>query len=348
MGLYRIFHRNFVRQRKIGINPCAYSFTRLTLLLLTLGVGASQAQTSQPWTGPKIRLAVMDFSGSAFKETVKKDRDSRTTTIPLPAPAEFALGLTEMLTTELVETGRFIVLERASLKQVTGEQDLGASGRVNRETAAASEGIIGAQMIITGDITEFTYNQTNIGGKLKLLKSIQAGSERVTAMVALDIRLIDAVTGEVVFSQRAEGKASMTGASGEIARGNQQFSLSGYKNTPLGQASRQAINGAVDAVVSSLKLVPWSGRIVDVRQGLIYINAGVEQGLKPGMELDVYTQQQALIDPESGQTLGTPDRRIGTLKLRDVQEKYAVAEATNGSGFSRNNLVRFRGEPQKP
>ena len=161
------------------------------LLLGVLSVRLAHGQNNLPgWTGPKTRIAVMDFSGSAFKETVKKDRDSRTTTIPLPAPAEFALGLTEMLTTELLKTGRFIVVERAAIKQVTGEQDFGASGRVNKETAAQLGKIIAAQTLITGEITEFTYNQTSLGGKLKLLKTVQAKSERVTAMVALDIRQI--------------------------------------------------------------------------------------------------------------------------------------------------------------
>ncbi len=327
-----------------------------TLMILVVSVqlasmfaGAAVGQTApHRWTGPKARIAVMDFSGSAFKETVKKDRDSRTTTIPLPAPAEFALGLTEMLTTELVKTDRFIVLERAAIKQVTAEQDFGASGRINSETAAARAKIIGAQMIITGDITEFTYNQTSLGGKLKLLKTVRANSERVTAMVALDIRLVDTVTGEVLFSKRAEGKSSMTGANAELARGDQQFSVSGYQNTPLGHASREAISGIVAALLADLKSVPWSGRIIDVRESLIYINAGAEQGIQPGVEFDVYDQQAALVDPETGQTLGTPDRKIGSLKVKISEEKYCVAEVVRGSGFQRNHLVRFKGEIQKP
>ncbi|HLG18039.1 MAG TPA: CsgG/HfaB family protein [Blastocatellia bacterium] len=307
-----------------------------------------QKEVQPPWTGPKLRIAVMSISGTAFREYVKEDRDSRSTTIALPPPAEFALGLTEMLTTELVKTGRFIVVERASIKDVTGEQDFGASGRVNKETAAASGRVIGAQTLITGDITEFAYNQTSIGGTFKPIKILKAKSDRVTAMVALDIRLVDAVTSEVIFSQRAEGKASMTGASAELTRRDQEFSVSGFKNTPLGHASREAIENAVAAIVSGMKAVPWSGRVIDVREGLVYINAGSEQGIRPGMEFDVYHQQPPLVDPETGKTLGTPDRKVGTLRVTTVEEKYSVAEITSGSGLARNHLVRFRGQPQKP
>lgn len=321
------------------------------LLWALIAIGAVEVcgqNSTQLQTGPKIRVAVVNFSGAAFKEDVKKDRDSRSTTIALPPPTDFALGLTEMLTTELVKTGRFIVVERATIKEVTGEQDFGASGRVNKETAAAKERIIGAQTLITGDITEFTYNQTSLGGKLNLLKTINAKSDRVTAMVALDIRLVDAVTSEVIFSKRAEGRASMSGASAELTRGAQEFSLSKYQNTPLGHASREAITGAVAAIVSEMKNVPWSGRIIDVREGMIYINAGAEQGILPGMEFEVYHQQLALVDPETGRTLGTPDRKLGSVKVSLVEDKYCVAQITAGAAFQRNHLVRFKGQAQKP
>ncbi len=326
---------------------------RLLILMIAIGWSGSvlpraSGQQRVTASAPKLRIAVQDLSGSALKFQTTDQENISTTTVALPPPAEFARGLTEMLTTALVETERFIVLERAAIDKVTGEQDFGASGRVNQETAAASGKIIGAQLLITGDITEFTYNQTSVGGTFKPIKILKAKSDRVTAMVALDLRLIDAVTGEVVFSRRSEGKASMSGASAELTRGNQEFSIGGFKNTPLGQASREAITGAVTAILSSLKEVAWSGRIVDVRDGLVYINAGAEQGVRSGMEFEVYAQQPALVDPDTGKTLGQPERKIGVLRIQSVEDKYAVAEIISGSGFARNHLLRLKGQAGKP
>lgn len=322
--------------------------SRMAIFILLAFLPRAASGQNKDSTGPRMRIAVMNFSGSAFKEYVKEERDSRTTTVALPPPAEFALGLTEMLTTALVETGRFIVVERAAIDKVTGEQDLSASGRVNKETAAATGRIIGAQTLITGDITEFSYNQTSVGGTFKPLKFIKAKTDKVTATVALDLRLIDAETGEVIFSHRSEGKSSMTGASAELTRGDQEFSVSGYKNTPLGQASREAIEGAVAAIISQMKAVPWAARVIDVRDQLIYINAGTEQGIRPGMEFDVYHQQPPLVDPDTGKTLGTPDRKIGAIRITSAEDKYSVAEAISGNGFARSHLVRFKGQSHKP
>jgi curli biogenesis system outer membrane secretion channel CsgG len=295
-----------------------------------------------------MRIAVLDLSGSALKSQTEYQQASTTTTIALPSPSEFARGLTEKLTTALVATGKFVVLERASIEKVTGEQDFGDSGRVNRETAAAKGKIIGAQSLITGDITEFVYEQSRVGGRFKPIAALNAQADVVTAKVAIDIRLIDAVTGEVVFSRRAKGKASMTGVAADFTKVDQSFSAGASSNTPLGKASREALEQAVAAIVAGMKKVPWSGRIIDVRSGSIYINAGSDIGMQPGLELDVYEQQEPLVDPETGKKLGTPDRRIGSVVIDRVEEKYSVARSTSGDGFKRNHLLRFKGQTGKP
>lgn len=315
---------------------------------LLLSGSAFAQQAAANWTGPKLRVAVMDLSGSALKMQTQYQPSTTTTTVSLPPPADFARGLTEMLTTALHATGKFVVLERMALPQVLGEQDLGNSGRVNPETAAAAGKVIGAQALVTGDITEFAYQQTSVGGKLSVLQRLGAKGDRVTAKVALDIRMLDAVTGEVLFSQRSQGSASMTGVGADLTLGGNEFSGGGYANTPLGKASREAIEGAVAAIVTGMKKLPWSGRIIDLREGMVYINAGAELGIQPGMQFDVYEQQGALVDPETGKSLGTPDRKLGTIRVTKVQDKYSVAEVTDGTGFKRSNLVRFKGQAEKP
>lgn len=322
----------------------------LAALIITFdSTGSVLAQSpTDTHTGPKMRVAVASLVGSALTTQTTYQASSTNSITPIPPPSDFALGLTEMLTTSLVQTGRFVVLERAAIDKVTGEQDFGASGRVNPETAPVKRKIIGAQVLINGDITEFTYQQSSYGGKAALLQQLEAKVEKVTAMVALDIRLIDATTGEVVFSKRAKGKASMTGVAADFKIGNQGFAASASANTPLGKASREAIEGAVAAIVAGLKPVSWSGRIIDVREGQIYINSGADAGTKPGMQFDVYEQQESLVDPDTGKALGTPDRRIGSVTVDMVEDKYSIARVTDGNNFKRNHVVRFKGQPQKP
>jgi len=300
------------------------------------------------WKGqPKIRLAVMDLNGTAFKTQTSATPTSTTSTIVIPPPADFARGLTEMLTTSLLKTDRFVVLERAALDKVVSEQDLAASGRVNADFAPAKGKIIGAQAVVFGDITQYKFEQSSMGGKLSVLKGLGGKVDRVTALVGIDIRIIDAATGQILASQHASGNASISGVSADFTKTNQTLSAAASISTPLGQASRQALDKAVVSIVNALKKQPWSARILDVRQGRVYINAGKELGIAPGMEFEVYDQGEFLTDPDSGQSLGSPESKLGLVKVSSVDTQYCVATAINGAGFKRANVVRLKGSPAK-
>ena len=297
------------------------------------------------YTGPKMRLAVMDLNSTALKTAGGAPASS---TVAIPPPSDFAHGMTEMLTTALVKTDRFVVLERADMPKVIGEQDFGASGRVNAETAPKEGKIIGAQAIITGDITEFSYNQSSEGGNLQMLHGFGAKKDKVTALVAVDIRVIDAATGEVLASERAQGKAQMSNVSASVTSGGSSFSAAAAENTPLGQATRQALQGAVAAIVAGMQKARWSARVIDLRNGMLYVNAGSEMGMQPGMELAVFRPQEALVDPDTGKSIGTPDVKIGTVVVDSVQEKYCVAKILFGTDMKRGDVVRMKGDAKQP
>src|SRR6476469_3712700 len=176
------------------------------------------------WKGPMMRLDVMDLTGSALKMQTATQSSVSTTTIAIPPPADFARGMTEMLTTALTKSERFVVLERAALDKVTAEQDLGASGRVNHEFAPQVGKVTGAQAIITGDITRFSYTQYSLGGSGSILRGLGAKVEKLNAQVGIDLRIIDAETGEVLLSQSADGSASMSNVSATLTRGSHDFS----------------------------------------------------------------------------------------------------------------------------
>lgn len=125
----------------------------LLVLVATSPAGVRPASGWQLPGGPtqKLRVAVMDLSGSALKmqSTTTMMPGSQpgmqqpygqpatrqtTVTVDVPPPAEFARGLTEALATVLVRTGRFTVLERAAIQSVQQEQQIGASGAVPKGT----------------------------------------------------------------------------------------------------------------------------------------------------------------------------------------------------------------------
>lgn len=316
-------------------------------------IGLAHAAQAQMVT-PRLRVAVMDLTGTALKMQTAQAPNANggvtsQTTVSIPPPAEFARSLTEALTTSLAGTGKFVVLERAALAQVQQEQDLGASGRVNTETAADKGKLMGAQMLITGDITDFTYNRSAIGGKLtNLIKGLDAGVERVSASVSIDLRLIDAVTGEVIASIKGEGSSAQQGVTAHLTKDEKKYDGSVALSTPLGKASREAIEKSIDGIIHNIPKLRWSARVIDFRDGVVYVNAGTGLGMVKGMSLEVFDPQPVLIDPDTGRNLGSPEKLIGEIVIDAVDQQYSTATVVSGSGFKRNQVVRFKGQGAKP
>jgi len=290
----------------------------MSIPLVAAMVLVAPAARAQGAGGPaaRLRVAVMDLSGSALKmQTTQMPMaapppvynappatgQQTTVTIEIPPPSEFARGLTEILTTVLVRTGRVVVLERAAMQQIEQEQSIAAAGKTTQQTAAQQGAMLGAQALITGDITGFTFNRSSIGGQVtNLVKGLSVATERVSAEVIIDLRLIDATTGEILHSAKGNGKASQTGVAADLIREDKSVSADASFTTPLGQASRQAIQTAVANLLVGMPQVRWSARVVDVRDGVVYLNAAGQDGMRPGLKLAVSEAGEALVDPQTG------------------------------------------------
>jgi curli biogenesis system outer membrane secretion channel CsgG len=163
---------------------------------------------------------------------------------------EIGDGMRDMLTTALFNTNRYIVLEREQLNEVLQEQDLGAAGRVKKETAAPVGEVYGADLIITASVTEFEGDAKGVGGGTRVLGVNVEGAMK-KAHLAIDIRIIDAKTSQIVSAATVQGSASSFGAGGDANVGGRlPVSLGGFSKTPTEQAIRVCINEAVKHIVS--------------------------------------------------------------------------------------------------
>jgi curli biogenesis system outer membrane secretion channel CsgG len=289
------------------------------------------------WNGPKKRIAVTKF-------------DAAGNFVAQYGGWDIGGGLAAELATELVNTGRFVVLERADLASVLREQQMGLTKIVGQETAAEVGKVLGAQLLVRGSVTEF--EQAAGGGGLQLGVGLPGvggaiGGNTVTGHVAIDLRLIDTTTGQITQSQRAAAKVSQHGVSANIlVQKVPNVTLGGteFQKTPLGQATREAIARAVAIIVERMEKIPWTGRIVDVDgdKGLIYINAGSDANMKPGQVLVVSTVAKELIDPATGTALGVIENRLGEITVESVQEKFSMARPLAPIQVSRGDLLRLK------
>lgn len=295
-----------------------------------------------PYTGLKKRIAVLPIE---MKTTVEiTDSEGERTTVRQSTdrgPGTLGSNMTEQLTTALVNTGRFIVLEREALSEVREEQALGRSGEVNPATAPASGQIIGADWLIRAAITEYEQEASKSGGLVGFTRErFGIGGKTKKAKVVLDVRIIDAGTGQVIDSVKASGDAKSSGFLGAVAvRG---VVLAGGKEdkTPIGEATRTALENAVEFICERMEKIPWRGRIVAVEGQEIIINAGKRSNVRIGDVFDVYQLGQKLYDPDSGEFLGQREKRCGQIQVFEVQDKISICRLFSGEMPKGGDAVR--------
>lgn len=206
---------------------------RVTGGLNSQGMGAAMAV---PYNGPRARLAVVAIDNKTAKGGRIGD------------------GMAEMLVTELVNTNRYIILERRELGGVLAEQDLAKAGKVKPGTEAPTGHIEGAELLVFGALTEFepdfqashgTFTNRKYGSLTLFIKQ---------AHVALDLRVVDARTSRIVATTSVTGRATdiSAGVRTRVGGGRSRMGigLSGYRNTPIEKAIRVCLAQAVQFIVS--------------------------------------------------------------------------------------------------
>lgn len=197
-----------------------------------------------PYSGPKARVAVADFDVKAAK-----------------ASGEIGSGLREMLVTALINSSRFSVVERQALGAVMQEQELAASGAAQAGSVQRGQ-IKTADIVISAAVTEFEPYASGggagiggFGGAGGGIFSGLIGGSMNKAHMALDLRLIDTSTSEILSSTRVQGSSTdmaggiMTGFFGNWGLG---AGLGGYANTPTEKAIRVCIIEAVKYICQNI------------------------------------------------------------------------------------------------
>lgn len=258
-----------------------------------------------------------------------------------------AEGMTAMLIEALVNDGRFLVVERPGLSSVQDEQDLAYAGATTIGTSAPSGQLIGASAIVRGTVTQFEPEASGgsigvSGIPLSGLFRGRASADRQTSVIEISLRLIDTTTGQVLLSTSARGSASATSAGARVQEpwGGRSAGASAFRATPLGQAGEDAIRQAVEQIAAAMDNVPWSAQIVDAAD-TIYVNAGQDRNVEPGLSLNVYRQGRTLTDPSTGEVLDVELSQVGVIRIDQVRARVSTAVLVSGVAPQRGDIVRL-------
>ena len=319
------------------------------LFLATLAVLVCATATTAAAQARKRRVAIMDFDYATVHSGVSA---------MFGQDVDVGKGIADLLVSYLVKDGTYSVIERKALDKILAEQNFSNSDRANPASAAKIGKMLGVDAIIGGSITEFgnETKNTKVGGAGGGLGGFGLGGfghKKSKAIVALNARLVDIDTGEILGVAEGKGESSrestsLLGGGGNwhgFGAGGADFGSSDFQNTIIGEAVKAAVEQMKTEVIADntklqVRQVIVSGLVAAVDGGQVILNVGAKAGVKVGDQLNVERVTKEIKDPSTGQVLRRLSTPVGVVKVTDVDDVSSIATAVSGTGFKVGDAVK--------
>jgi len=288
------------------------------------------------YSGNKSRIGVLPVENTSGASAMTVSGFGSTVNYNINGGGVPVQGIGAIITDVMLRTGRFRLVERKKLDQTLHEQDLGASGRIAKPSAAKIGKVLGAQYLFQAVVTNYEDGVESKGGGIGGLIGGTAGAllgglsmKSSKAIIGMNFRMIDATTSEVIYTDQVQVDLSSSG----LSFGGLGFSggvglggfLSKYAKTPIGHAVIAAVNKGVFDLVKHVGSTSTTGSVIKVKGNRIYLNLG-SSVVKIGDVLTLKRKGEELIDPDTGISLGGEEEVIGQVKVTTAKAKYSFAK----------------------
>jgi curli biogenesis system outer membrane secretion channel CsgG len=253
-----------------------------------------------------------------------------------------------MVETQLIETQKFRVIERARLDQILGEKALGQAGITN--SGQTISGVTGVDYLVYGTITKLGQDTsgvavggaTGFGRAFGHLGGVVGGGFATSqnhVIMAVDLRVADAHTGEIRYAGTVEeqiesGSATRVGG----------MAVGGNSADPLADVQRLTAKAIVALITTSIYPI----RVITKEgDGTYVLNYG-SSVLTVGDQLGVYQLGQSFKDPDTGKILGAEETQTGLLKVVDVEAQFSKAALVSGTAAADEVVKRISTADAKP
>ncbi len=282
-------------------------------------------------TGSRPSIAVLNFSTQGL-------------TSDWYGSLQPGVALSDLVTDQLVNGGRFNVIDRTQLSSTLSQHQLPQSGEMDPQGAVQAGHLVGARYLVTGNVLQLDQtgaSGANAGSLLPGPLAAAAGgvsTNRVTIKVA--VRVIDAKTGQIVQSFSDEETRSGTswnagGFSGYVAGSysNQQFVNSDMGHLIDDEAGKIAKSIDPSRFSAAPAAPVLTGHIAAIDGSNVIIDLGASAGVAVGQTFDI-VKTKSLVDPTTHQTLHV-DENVGRLQIDSVSSNASVGHVISGKAAVR-------------
>lgn len=287
------------------------------IALITLAVFVST-------TVAKPTIAVLDFSvvskavrlGPDFMEIKWAEQNSDI--------------LTSDLITSLVNSRKFDVVERDRMGEVMQEKDFIS---MTQDQAMQLGDLLGADYFVMGQIELVEASLS----KKKIPYTEDRYKVDLFGRMVVNVRIVDTRGGKIVAAQKINESLAQSGGGSALA----------FLETLKEKAVLEIVNNVVDGV--------FPVKVMKVQGEEIYLNRGEGASFKVGGIMIVYLEGEKLIDPDTGENLGSTEIEVAQLKVAEILPKFSKANLVSGDvsqikvgSVCRLKKVEFNSNSKKP
>lgn len=211
--------------------------TLMTALFFIAGLSGCATEGSQALAIAKVNTASSTYSGSRITLSVGKFDNRSSYMRGMFSDGVDRLGgqAKTILITHLQQANRFSVVDRDNMDEIKREAEL--TGKAQK--------LKGADMVVTGDVTEFGRKEV---GDHQLFGLLGRGKTQV-AYAKVNLNIVNAQTSEVIYSSQGAGEYTLSNRE-IIGFGGTASYDSTLNGKVLDLAIREAVNRLTEAVDS--------------------------------------------------------------------------------------------------
>ncbi|HZF00463.1 MAG TPA: CsgG/HfaB family protein [Methylomirabilota bacterium] len=239
----------------------------------------------------------------------------------------------ESLNSQLIDrvnaTRKFDVVGRNDLDSVIKEQDLGASGNVDAKTAAQAGKLAGAKYLLVttaDDFQDYVEKATFEG-------TGNTATKRVFRFSVIG-KVYDSSTGKLLES------ANFQTGNDRFKQIQQERNYS-VKDGELSDEMMIAVSREMaEKIANHVADVIFPIKVLIKRDSEVTVNRGEGGGVAVGDTFNVFALGQELIDPDTKESLGHEEVKVGKVKITEVDPKMSKAQILEDTGIDKGALLR--------
>lgn len=230
----------------------------------------------------------------------------------------------------LTKSRKFNMLSRTQIEKVMNENLLTESDWVDPSQIQKMSRLLVADYLVTGVINRLESKA--ISQNIKITGEI---APRIVTTFKCQFQIIESATGKIKLADQVIYKLKSNDVRREIsATERRDWTFNDYKDLLFARTATEIGNAILGSV--------YPIKIIEVKPLSVILNRGLGAGIEVGSQCRIIKQGEAIIDFDTGESLGGYESNIGMLEVTSIEAKFSKAKIlSSNTNLKKGDICRL-------